>query len=376
MSDFALAPGTIQLNHGSFGATPIPVMDAAERWRREFEADPTHFMRKRWAPSLAEARAKLASFLNADPEGLVFVTNASEGANAVLRSLAFAPGDEILTTSHGYRAVTRTVQHVCARSGAAHRVAEIPYPLSEESQIVGPIAAAMSSRTRLVVIDHITSPTASVLPVAEIQALARRRGIPVLIDGAHAPGQLALDLRALDPDFYVGNCHKWLFAAKGAAFLSVAPKFRALLHPGTISHGYGQGLAAEFDWVGTRDVGAWLSVPDGIAYGEKLGWAGLRARNDRLIDQAVALLAKSWGTRIGAPQGLRAHMGSVEIPLAGPADEARAQKLWTRLYDVHRIQIPVIGFAGSLWARPSAQIYNELPDYEALAKVDWRQLDG
>ncbi|MFM7347458.1 MAG: aminotransferase class V-fold PLP-dependent enzyme [Tagaea sp.] len=375
MPDFLLAPGTIQLNHGSFGATPAPVMAAAEKWRRDFEADPTHFMRKLWAPSLAVARAKLAAFLNADPEGLVFVMNASDGANAVLRSLAFAPGDEILTASHGYRAVTRTVQHVCAMTGAAHRVLDIPYPLSDESQILAPIEAALSSRTRLIVVDHITSPTACVLPVARIQAMARLRGIPVLIDGAHAPGQLALDLKALDPDFYVGNCHKWLFAAKGAAFLSVAPQFRARLHPGTISHGYGQGLAAEFDWVGTRDVGAWLSVPDGIAYGEAIGWAQLRGRNDAMIDEAVAVLSKAWGTRIGTPKGMRAHMGAVEIPLDGPADEARAQKLWTRLYEVHRIQMPVIAFAGCLWARPSAQIYNESAHYAALARVDWRKLD-
>jgi isopenicillin-N epimerase len=278
----------------------------------------------------------------------VFVTNASEGASAVLRSLAFAPGDEILATDHGYRAISKTVQHVCATSGASMRIAQIPFPLTEESAIVGPIEAAISSRTRLIVVDHVTSPTASVLPVAKVQALARRRGIPVLIDGAHAPGHLHLDLRALDPDFYVGDCHKWLFAEKGAAFLSVAPRFRSALHPGTISHGYSQGLAAEFDWVGTRDVGAWLSVPDGIEYGEKLGWTKLRARNDGLFGQAVALLAKAWGTRIGAPQGLRAHMGSVEVPLTGPADEARAQKLWTRLYDAHRIQMPVIAFAGSL----------------------------
>lgn len=376
MSDFILAPGTIQLNHGSFGGTPVAVMDSAECWRREFEADPTHFMRKRWADEIAKSKAALAEFLNADPAGLVFVMNASEGANAVLRSLSFAPGDEIMTTSHGYRAVTKTVQHVCAQTGAAHRIVDIPYPLTDDAAILAPIEAALSPRTRLIVIDHITSPTAAVMPVAKIQAMARLRGIPLLIDGAHAPGQLALDLKALAPDFYVGNCHKWLFAAKGAAFLSVAPKFRALLHPGTISHGYGQGLAAEFDWVGTRDVGAWLSVPDGIAYGAKLGWAKLRARNDGLIDQAVTLLARAWGTRIGAPQGLRAHMGAVEIPLGGAADEARAQKLWTRLYEAHRIQMPVIAFAGVLWARPSAQIYNELPDYEALAKVDWAKLDG
>jgi isopenicillin-N epimerase len=376
VSDFILTPGTIQINHGSFGATPIPVLDAADAWRREFEADPTHFMRRRWAAAIGESKATLAAFLNADVEGLAFVMNASDGVNAVLRSLDFAPGDEILVTSHGYRAVSKTVEYVCARSGATARVADVPFPLSGPEEVLAAIDAATNSRTRLIVVDHITSPTAAVFPVAAIQVQARKRGVPVLIDGAHAPGQVPLDLASLAPDFYVGNCHKWLFAAKGAAFLYVAAPFRTRIHPGTISQGYGQGLAAEFDWVGTRDVGAWLSVPDGIAYGEALGWAQLRQRNNDLASDAVKLLAQVWGMRIGTPDAMRAHMGSVEIPLAGPADEARAQKLWTKLYDAHRIQMPVIAFKDRLWARPSVQIYNSPADYEELAKVDWRALDA
>jgi isopenicillin-N epimerase len=376
VSDFILSPDTIQINHGSFGATPIPVLDAADAWRRKFEADPTHFMRRLWAPSLAEAKAKLAAFLNADVAGLAFVMNASDGANAVLRSLDFAVGDEILVTSHGYRAVSKTVEHVCRRSGAVARVVVIPFPLTGPNSVVDAIDAAITARTRLIVVDHITSPTAAVFPVAAIQTRARKRGVPVLIDGAHAPGQVPLDLAALAPDFYIGNCHKWLFAAKGAAFLYAAPPFRDRLHPGTISHGYGQGMAAEFDWVGTRDVGAWLSVPDGIAYGENLGWAQLRQRNNDLASDAAQLLSQVWGTRIGTPDSMRAHMASIEIPLTGPVDEARAQKLWSKLYDAHRIQMPVIAFAGALWARPSVQIYNRAADYEALAKVDWRKLDA
>jgi isopenicillin-N epimerase len=376
VSDFILSPDTIQINHGSFGATPIPVLDAADAWRRKFEADPTHFMRRLWAPSLADAKAKLAAFLNADTQGLAFVMNASDGANAVLRSLDFAPGDEILVTSHGYRAVSKTVEHVCRRSGATARIVDIPFPLTGPEAVVDAVDTSTTSRTRLIVVDHITSPTAAVFPVAAIQTRARKRGVPVLIDGAHAPGQVPLDIAALAPDFYIGNCHKWLFAVKGAAFLYAAPPFRARLHPGTISHGYGQGMEAEFDWVGTRDVGAWLSVPDGIAYGETRGWSQLRQRNNDLASDAAKLLAQVWGTRIGTPDSMRAHMASVEIPLTGPADEARAQKLWSRLYDTHRIQMPVIAFAGALWARPSAQIYNRAADYEALAKVDWRKLDA
>ncbi|MCA0451341.1 MAG: aminotransferase class V-fold PLP-dependent enzyme [Proteobacteria bacterium] len=376
MSDFILTSDTIQINHGSFGATPILVLDAADAWRRKFEADPTHFMRRLWAPSLAEAKAKLAAFLNADIAGLAFVMNASDGANAVLRSLDFAAGDEILVTSHGYRAVSKTVEHVCRRTGATARIVDIPFPLTGPDTVVDAIDAAITARTRLLVVDHITSPTAAVFPVAAIQTRARKRGVPVLIDGAHAPGQVPLDIAALAPDFYIGNCHKWLFAAKGAAFLYAAPQFRDRLHPGTISHGYGQGMAAEFDWVGTRDVGAWLSVPDGIAYGENLGWAQLRQRNNDLASDAAKLLSQVWGTRIGTPDSMRAHMACVEIPLTGPADEARAQKLWSKLYDAHRIQMPVIAFAGALWARPSVQIYNRAADYEALAKVDWRALDA
>ena len=354
-----------QLNHGSFGATPRLVRDAAEAWRRRMEEDPTHFVRRIWPVAIAEARQKLAAFLNADADGLAFVENATQGANAVLRSLDLGPGDSIVTTEHGYRAVAKTVDYVCRRAGAAHvRLAQKRTPAE--------IAKKLPPKTKLLIVDHITSPSALVLPIAEILAAVRPLGVPVLVDGAHAPGQLALDLAALGADFYIGNCHKWVFAAKGAAFLSVAPEWRSRLHPPTISHGLDQGLAAEFDWIGTRDVGAWLSVPDGIAFGASYGWDKIRTHNNNLCAAMAARLAAAYGTEIRGG----AHMAAIRLPLSGEIDEARALRLLARLYDKVRVQAPVTVFDGALWVRVSAQIYNEAADYDRLAELDWATLDA
>ncbi|MBI3505938.1 MAG: aminotransferase class V-fold PLP-dependent enzyme [Proteobacteria bacterium] len=372
--EFLLDPAVTILNHGSFGATPRAVMDAAEGWRRRMEADPTGFVRRVWPSAVAAARTVLAKFLKADPEGLVFVENATQGANAVLRSLDFAPGDEIVFTAHGYRAVTRTIEHLCSRIGAVPRIVPLPFPDITADAVVAGVAAAIGPKTKLVVVDHITSPTALVLPAARLVALARERGVPVLVDGAHAPGQLDLDLGALGADFYVGNAHKWLFAAKGAAFLSVAPQWRDRIHPTTISHGLGKGLAAEFDWVGTRDVGAWLSVPDGIAFGERHGWPAIRAHNNALRAAAAKRIAAAYGTPVGGPEDMHGHLASIGLPLDGPADETRAVALLGALYDRHRIQAPVMAFGGRLWVRISAQIYNDIGQYERLAAVDWSEL--
>lgn len=363
--EFLLDHATAQLNHGSFGATPRAVLDAAEAWRRRMEADTTHFVRRIWPAAIAEARQALAAFLNADPDGLVFVENATQGANAVLRSLDLGPGDVVVTTEHGYRAVARTLAYVCRRTGASHvRLAQTLTPAE--------IAASLPPQTKLLILDHITSPSALVLPVASILAAVRPLGVPVLVDGAHAPGQLPLDISALDADFYVGNCHKWLFAAKGAAFLSVAPAWRSRLHPPTISHGLDLGLAAEFDWIGTRDVGAWLAVPDGIAFGASFGWDKVRSHNDALCAAMAKRLARAYGTEIRGG----AHLAAIRLPVAGALDEAQALRLVQRLYDKVRVQAPVMAFDGALWVRISAQIYNVPADYDRLAALDWAALDA
>jgi isopenicillin-N epimerase len=372
--EFLLDPAVTVLNHGSFGATPRAVMDAAEGWRRRMEADTTGFIRRIWPSAVAAARNAAAAFLKADPDGVVLVDNATQGANAVLQSLAFAPGDEIAMTTHGYRAVAKTVELVCRRTGAFPRVVALPFDGISDDAVVASVGAAIGPRTKLVIVDHITSPTALVLPVARLVAEARRHGVPLLVDGAHAPGQVELDLGALDADFYVGNAHEWMFAGKGAAILSVAARWRGRIHPTSISHGLDKGLHAEFDWTGTRDVGSWLSIPDAIAFGTRYGWSRIRAHNDGLCARAAARIAAAYGTEICGPAHMRAHLAAIRLPLDGPADEARALTLYSALYDRHRIQAPVMAFGDRLWVRVSAQIYNDMAQYERLAAVDWTAL--
>ena len=233
----------------------------------------------------------------------------------------------------------------------------------------GNIAARLGPRTRLAIFDHVTTPTAVIFPVEELVALCRRVGAAVLIDGAHAPGMLALDVTAIDADWYVGNCHKWLMAPKGSAFLWTAPARQADTHPLVISHGYGQGFAAEFDWTGTRDPSAWLAVPAAIDFHAALGGPALRAGNVALIREAATMLAGAWRTDRGSPDALTGAMAAVRLPDAGTATPERARELRDHLFETHRIEALVVAMAGALWTRISAQAYNEPADYQRLAQV-------
>jgi isopenicillin-N epimerase len=361
-----LDPEVAFLNHGSFGATPRAVLAEQDRWRALMERHPTHFMSEEVPPALRSAAGKLATFVGAQSDDLVFVENATAGCNTVLRSLRFAPGDEILVTDHGYPAVRKAAEYVAARAGA--RVVEIavPFPLEEAAQVVAAVSSRLGPRTRLAIFDHITSPTAIIFPVRELIELCRAAGVPVLIDGAHAPGMLALDVKAVGADWYTGNCHKWLMAPKGSAFLWAAPERQAETRPLVISHGFGQGFTAEFDWVGTRDPSAWLSVPAAIDFHQRLGGARLRERNTVLAREQATLLAKTWRTGRGAPDALTGSMAAVRLPLSEPATPERAWELRRKLFDEHRIEVPVTAFAGALWARISAHAYNRPADYARL----------
>lgn len=368
-----LDPTVTFLNHGSFGACPRAVLEQQRRWRDRLEEQPVRFMQRVLPAALREAASVLAAFLGARSEDLAFVENATSGVNAVLRSLELASGDEVLTTSHVYPAVRNAIREIGRRSGAVLVEAPVPFPLSTPGEVVDAISAALSPRTRLLVIDAVTSPTGVVLPVAEIAARCRGTGVRLLVDAAHAPGMIPLDLPALGADWVTGNAHKWLFAPKGAAFLWARAEAQAGLHPLVISHGLDQGFTAEFDWVGTRDPSAWLSVPDGLAFWQALGGPGLRARNRALADQAAELLAAAWKTEIGAPAAMRGALAAVALPpgLQGPgaADRAHAVAVHDRLWEEHRIEMPVMAFAGRLWARISAQAYNDLADYRKLAEA-------
>ena len=368
---FLLEDGIAYLNHGSYGATPRVVLAAADTWRRRMEAQPARFMRA-LPGELRKAATRLASFMGARGEDLVFVDNATSGVNAILRSLELRPGDEMLTTTHVYGAVRKTMQYVASRTGAVVVEAAVPFPVSGEDEIVAAVTKHLTSKTRLLVLDHIASPTALVLPVARIVAAAKKQGVTVLIDGAHAPGMLALDIPALGADFYVGNCHKWLFAPKGCAFLWAAPAAQGTIHPLVISHGYGGGYLAEFDWTGTRDASAWLAIGTALDFIETIGFDALRERNHALMKAAATMLGETWRTQTGAPFALLGSMATIALPASGPfaclsPTIDSVVKINSHLWEKHRIEVPAILFADRLWVRISAQIYNDLADYRRLA---------
>jgi isopenicillin-N epimerase len=372
-SEFLLEDGIVFLNHGSYGATPRVVLAAQDTWRARMERQPVHFMQRVLPGALREAAGVLAGFLGVSGDDLVFVENATAGVNAVLRGAKLGPGDEVLTTDHAYPAIRNVLSFVCRESGAKLVEAPVPFPLSGDDQVVASVEAALSPRTRLAVFDHVTSETATVLPIAALAALCRSRSVPLLVDGAHAPGMLDLDIAAVGADWYVGNAHKWLFAPKGCGFLWAAPARQQGLHPTVVSHGLDQGFTAEFDWVGTRDPSAWLTVRDAIAFLDDLGPNGLgaaavRAHNNDLAAEAATLLTAAWDSDAGAPAARRGAMATVRLPLSGSTPEAAA-RLHDCLIDEHAIEVPVLALGGSLWVRVSAQVYNEMEDYARLAQA-------
>ena len=366
--EWMLEADFVSVNHGSFGATPRVVLAAQQDWQRRMEAQPGRFFRAILPDALRAAAGRLAAFLGADGSDLAFVENATVGCNAVLRSLPLAFGDEILVLTHGYGAVRNAVRHVAERAGARMTEATVPFPRPDAEAIVASVAAALTPRTRLAVIDHITSGSALVLPLERVIAACHAAGVPVLVDGAHGPGQVMLDLPALDADWYVGNCHKWLCAAKGCGFLWASLARQAGLHPVTISHGFGSGFLAEFDWTGTRDCSAWLSVGAAIDFHARLGGAALRARNVALAAEGAALLARRLNTEQGAAGALAGAMGLVRLPLAGPVTAARSEAMRARLLAAGT-DAPTHIIDDALWLRLSAHAYNEIEDYQRLAEI-------
>jgi len=364
---FLLEPGIAYLNHGAFGATPREVMAASESWRRRLEAEPTRFMESERTPALKQARAEMACFVSAALDDLVLVENATTGCNAVLRSLALKPGAEILAVDHGYPAVLKVLRHLAGSSGAKLIEVVLPFPFEAPEAIVEAVLARITERTELVVLDLITSRSATILPVAPIVEAAHAAGARVLIDAAHAPGHIELDVPALGADWVTGNAHKWLFAPKGTAFFWAAPGAQEGLHPTVISHGYGQGFAEEFDWTGTRDPSNWLALPTAIDFYRRMGDRAIRERNRALATEAAALLQSELGALPAAPPEMRGAMASLALPMADPAGNRTAEALHDRLLRRHRIEVPIFPFAGRLWLRLSAQIYNEMADYERLA---------
>ncbi len=362
-----LDPQTTHLNHGSFGAVPAEVLDVQNQLRSRLEANPTRFMARELPDLIGAARERLAVFVGAEGLGLVFVANATTGVNAVLRSFPFEPVDEIVVTDHGYNSCRNVADVVAAHTGARVVEAHVPFPIAGTGDVIRSIQDVVTNRTALVMVDHVTSPTALVFPVAEI--VAALGSIPVLVDGAHGPGMVPLDIDAMGAAFYTGNCHKWMCAPKGAGFLWVADRYRDVILPGTISHGWNEQWPGEnrlhrlFDYTGTDDPTAWLSVPSAIDVMERAadgGWDQIMAGNHRLAVHARDLLLGSLASSSPAPAEMLGAMASVMLP-AGE-DDLRAV-----LYEDHRIEVPVFKWGDGRILRISAQVYNHLDDYERLA---------
>jgi isopenicillin-N epimerase len=372
--EFRLEPGVDFINHGSFGAAPVAVLAVAERWRARMEANPDHFLRDVLPAALRDAAAELARFLHAEPVDLVFVENATAAINAVLRSLEFNPGDEILLNSQSYGAVRQAVRFVCDRTGAKPVEPRVRVPVRDAAELVDGFAGALTARTRLVIVDHISSPSGVTWPVAEILALARSHGAQVLVDGAHAPGQLELDLPALGADWYAGNCHKWLFAARGCGFLWSRRDTQAKLHPLSISHAYRSGFTAEFDWTGTRDFSAWLAAGAGIRFLQALDAVAAQRYCHELVVTAAEKIARAWSEPLAGPSQLHGFMMAIRLPQRWQLAATResAAQLQSMLMQERRIAVAIMPIEGALWARISAQVYNDAADYERLLDIGVR----
>ena len=365
-SEWPLDPDWLTVNHGSFGATPHVVLAAQAHYRDLMERQPSWFMRHVLPDALRASAAALAAFIGAEPDDLAFLDNATTGCNAVLRSLRLEPGEEIVALTHGYGAVRNTIAYVTERAGARMIDAPVLFPNASADEIVAALTSVLTRHTRLAVIDHITSPTAIILPLRQMIDACHARGIPVLVDGAHAPGHVDLDMKALDADWYVGNCHKWLCAPKGCAFLWARRDRQDDLHPVTISHGYLDGFLAEFDWTGTRDNTAFLAIDAAIAFHARLGGADLRARNAALAGEAGRLLAGRLRTESYHSDG--GSMAIIRMPVVGPATRDHAKELRERLFAA-KTDAPLMAQDGQIWLRVSAQAYNDIADYQRLADI-------
>ncbi len=367
---FLLRPDVVYLNHGSFGACPRPVFAAYQGWQRELESEPVDLLstRRRFPGLMATVRGELAGFLGARADDLVMMPNATTALNVVARSLPLREGDEVLTGDHEYGALDRTWRFVCGRRGARYVRRPVPVPVRSAAQVVEAIWDGVTPRTRVLFVSHVTSPTAITLPVAELVGRARERGILTVIDGAHGPGQLPLDLDALGADFYAGNCHKWLLAPKGAAFLHARPAAQDLLEPLVVSWGWQpetpgpSRFVDEQQWQGTRDPAAWLAVPAAIAFQREHGWDGVRAACHELLRRARRGIEALTGRGALVPDDPAWYAQMCSLPLP----ECDGERLQDRLRRERGIEVPVQRWNGLPLLRVSIQAYNTEADVEAL----------
>lgn len=392
-SPWRLEPDVSFLNHGSFGACPEPVLEAQRAWRDRLEHEPVRFLDRELEGHLDQARTDVAAFLGADPDGLAFVPNATTGVSTVLASVRFKPGDELIASDHEYNATLNALRAAAERDGATVVLVHVPFPIHDPAEALEAYLDAVTPRTRFALVSHITSPTALLLPVAAMVRELDRRGVDTLVDGAHAPGMVPLNLESLGAAYWTGNAHKWLCAPKGAAVLHVRSDVRPAMRPLVTSHGANDDrtdrsrFRLTFDWTGTADPTPWLSIPAAIRYVGGLhpdGWPGLMTANAAMARQARDRLCAALEIPAPAPDVMLGAMAAVPLPGIAPT-RAAARALQAALFEEERIEVPVFAFpvpaalpegAGPSTAilRISAQQYNRREEYEALAAALARRL--
>lgn len=379
---WGLEPSTVFLNHGSFGAAPIAVLEEQTRIRNEMEEDPVYFVEKKMNDLWQKSILELSKFLNADPEGMVFVTNATMGVNTILRSLKLSPGDEIIVPDHAYQACRNAIDFVTERSGARTVIVPVPFRVDDESEIIDPILSAVSDRTVLAMIDTVSSPTGIRMPFEILVLELQNKGVDVLVDAAHGPGIVPLDIRKLNPAYITGNCHKWLCTPKGSAFLHIREDKREEVNPLNIGHGYSSDLPPaekfrfEFDWSGTRDPSPWLCIPFSIGYiGSQIegGWDEIMRNNRNMALYGRGLLCDALDIIPPTPDCMVSSMSSVEFPWSGDVHPPSpdGDPLHNLLFDEYRIQVPIISWPihKAKYIRISAHIYNSKEEFEYLSET-------
>ncbi|MDY7020176.1 MAG: aminotransferase class V-fold PLP-dependent enzyme [Cyanobacteriota bacterium] len=364
------------LNHGSFGACPRIVLEKQAQLREQLERQPVYFFVREWESLLDQARQQLAEFIGADTEELAFVPNATTGVNSILRSLVFSPTDELLTTNHEYNACRNALNFVAERWGAKVVVVDIPFPVHSPDEILTPIVEKITPRTKLVLIDHISSQTGLIFPLKSLIQELDSRGIDSLVDGAHVPGMLPLNAKEIGATYYTGNCHKWLCAPKGAAFLSVRSDKQAKIHPVTISHGANSPRSdrsrfqLEFDWMGTYDPTAYFCIPEAIKFMGSLlpgGWSELIQQNHQKVIFARKLLSDKLEISLPCPDEMVGSMATLILPERVQSIPKLQEQLWNQF----KIEVPIIPWENQpqKLMRISAQIYNTLSEYDKLAQA-------
>ncbi len=382
-ADWLVEPNCIFLNHGSFGSCPKPVLEYQTQLRQELENQPVDFLIHNFPEKYWTVLESLSQLLNSKPENLAYVPNATYGVNSVLRSLDFKPNDELLVTNHEYNACRNALDFVAEKSGAKVIVVEIPFPVQSSEEVILRIEQQITKKTRLLLIDHVTSPTGLVLPIEPIVSLCNERGIETLIDGAHGPGQADIDLEKLNPSYYTGNCHKWVCTPKGAAFLYVKKELQEKIRPAVISHGANiknselSRYQLEFMWTGTFDPTAFFCIPKAIEYLNSLdngGIKGLRDRNKDLAVHAQSIISKSLNISLPCPIDMIGSMAAFPLPESKDkwtGTYLPLDPLHVKLRDQYKIEVPIFAWPKypNRLLRVSAQIYNKASDYEKLSSA-------